>query len=109
MQFFVIPNIFNHKMSLENVKEVLHPHKLLCLEVLNIGPVLCSSWEWGKKCWKEIRIISSNPRVVGIAKEQNLRREGALPGCPAGPLAQTEKHILCVLRAQEPKAVVPKA
>lgn len=42
--FFIVANIFNHKMNLENVK-VMCSHKLLCFEVLDIRSVLYSSGE----------------------------------------------------------------
>lgn len=42
--FFIVANIFNHKMNLENVK-VMCSHKLLCFEVLDIRSVFYSSGE----------------------------------------------------------------
>lgn len=42
--FFIVANIFNHKMNLENVK-LMCSHKLLCFEVLDIRSVLYSLGE----------------------------------------------------------------
>lgn len=104
MQFFIVTNIFNHKMNSENVKEVICPHKLLCFEVLNIKPVLYSSREWSKNCWEAIRIITSKP---ASGTGERLWHPWRLPGRPP-PRRNREKCISDVLWAQRPKAVVLK-
>jgi hypothetical protein len=60
MQFFIVTNIFNHKMNLESVKEEMCPHKLLCFKVLNIRPVLYSSREWNKNAEKQLGSLPAN-------------------------------------------------
>lgn len=105
MQFFIVTNIFNHNMSLENVGKVMCSHELLCFEVLNIRPVLYCLRKCSKKCWEAIRIIGSKSECQAVGEEQSLRAGSVLRGCAAGlPLHTYRTHISDMCRTQEPNA-----
>lgn len=82
-------------MNLENRKEGMCPHKVLCFEIENIRPVLYSSRGWNQKCWEAIRILISKSECQGLARSRILEFVAPLEVVQlADPLSKQRKMRL---------------